>query len=42
MALAGGYRNALQVLAEEFGLESEITPQVLAGYPDVLIQRAER
>lgn len=36
LALAGDYRNALQALSDEFGLESDITSQVLAGYPDVL------
>lgn len=38
VALAGGYRNALLILAEEFGLESDITPPMLASYPDVLIR----
>jgi uncharacterized protein (TIGR00255 family) len=38
LALAGGYKNALQTLSEEFGLESAITPQILAAYPDVLIR----
>jgi uncharacterized protein (TIGR00255 family) len=38
LALAGGYRNALQTLSEEFELENEITPQILATYPDVLIR----
>jgi uncharacterized protein (TIGR00255 family) len=38
LALAGGYRNALQILSEEFELENEITPQILATYPDVLIR----
>ncbi len=36
--MAAGYRNALQALSEEFGLENEITPQVLAAYPDVLVR----
>ena len=38
LALAGDYRNALQALSKEFGLESNITPQMLAAYPDVLIR----
>jgi len=38
LSLAGGYRNALQELAEEFGLRNEITPQLLAAYPDVLVR----
>ncbi|MCP4339336.1 MAG: YicC family protein [Desulfobulbaceae bacterium] len=36
LALAGGYRSALQALSDEFGLKSDITPQMLATYPDVL------
>lgn len=36
MALAAGYRDALQSLAEEFSLSGDITPQLLASYPDVL------
>jgi uncharacterized protein (TIGR00255 family) len=36
LALAGGYRNALQALSDEYGLKSDITPQMLATYPDVL------
>ncbi len=36
--IAAGYRNALQALSEEFDLEGEITPQVLAAYPDVLLR----
>lgn len=36
VALAGDYRNALQALADKFGLQSDITPQLLATYPDVL------
>ncbi|KJR97128.1 MAG: hypothetical protein VR65_24495 [Desulfobulbaceae bacterium BRH_c16a] len=36
MALAAGYRDALQSLAEEFTLSGDITPQLLASYPDVL------
>ena len=38
VALAGCYKDALQALSKEFGLVSEITPQLLAGYPDVLIR----
>jgi uncharacterized protein (TIGR00255 family) len=37
-ALAGCYNDALQALSKEFGLESEITPQLLASYPDVLMR----
>lgn len=36
LTLAGDYRNALQALSDEFGLKSDITPQMLATYPDVL------
>ncbi len=36
MALAGGYRDALLALSEEFGMACEISPQILAAYPDVL------
>ena len=38
MALAGGYRDALLALSEEFGLASEFSPHTLATYPDVLIR----
>lgn len=38
MTLAAGYRDALLVLAEEFGLAGDIAPQVLAAYPEVLIR----
>lgn len=38
LALAAGYRDALHALSEEFGLENMITPQLLAGYPDVLVR----
>jgi uncharacterized protein (TIGR00255 family) len=38
LALAGSYRNALQTLSEEFELDNEITPQILATYPDVLMR----
>ena len=41
LALAGDYRNALQALADEFGLESDITPQMLASYPDVLTREQQ-
>lgn len=36
LALASGYRNALQILAKEFTLPLEITPQLLASFPEVL------
>jgi uncharacterized protein (TIGR00255 family) len=36
--LAAAYRNALQTLAGEFGLQSDITSQLLAAYPDVLVR----
>lgn len=36
MALAAGYKRALQSLAEEFSLSGEIAPQILAAFPDVL------
>ncbi len=38
LALAGCYKDALQNLCKEFSLKSEITPQLLAGYPDVLVR----
>lgn len=38
LALAADYRDALQTLSTEFGLEDTITPQMLAAYPDVLIR----
>lgn len=38
MALAGGYRNALLALSEKFSLASELTPHILAAYPDVLMR----
>jgi uncharacterized protein (TIGR00255 family) len=38
LALAEGYREALNGLAEEFGLQSVITPQLLASYPDILVR----
>ena len=38
MTLAGGYRNALLSLSEEFSLASDLTLQMLATYPDVLIR----
>ncbi len=41
MALAGGYRDALLALSEELGLVSEITPQILAAYPEVLIREQQ-
>ena len=36
LALASGYRNALQILADEFTLPLAITPQLLASFPEVL------
>ena len=36
LALAAGYKKALQALAEEFSLPGGITPQLLASFPDVL------
>jgi uncharacterized protein (TIGR00255 family) len=36
LALASGYRNALKTLAEEFALPLEVTPQLLASFPEVL------
>jgi uncharacterized protein (TIGR00255 family) len=36
LTLAGDYNNALQTLSDEFGLKNDITPQMLATYPDVL------
>lgn len=38
LALAAGYKDALQTLSEEFGLENTITPQLLAAYPEVLVR----
>ena len=38
LALASGYRNALQILAEEFSLPLAITPQLLASFPEVLLR----
>ncbi len=38
LALAAGYRDALHALSHEFDLENTITPQLLAGYPDVLVR----
>jgi len=38
LLLARGYRDALQALSEEFCLESNIAPQILAAFPDVLIR----
>lgn len=35
-ALAAGYNKALQALAEEFSLPGDITPKLLASFPDVL------
>lgn len=36
--LASGYRDALQSLAEEFGLQVSISVEQLAAYPDVLVR----
>ncbi len=38
LVLAEGYREALNDLAEEFDLQSGITPQLLASYPDILVR----
>ena len=38
LPLAEGYKNALQFLSEQFGLEEVITTQMLAAYPDVLVR----
>lgn len=38
LPLAEGYKNALQLLSGQFGLEEVITPQMLAAYPDVLVR----
>lgn len=36
--LAGGYRNALQSLADEFGLQLSVNAEQLAAYPDVMVR----
>ncbi len=41
LALASGYRNALQTLAEQFALPFDISPQLLASFPEVL-QREQK
>ncbi|MFH0784842.1 MAG: YicC/YloC family endoribonuclease [Pseudomonadota bacterium] len=41
LALASGYRNALQALADEFILPLEITPQLLASFPEVLVREQQ-
>lgn len=38
MSLAAGYRDALASIADEFGLQSSITPELIAGFPEVLIR----
>ncbi len=38
LALAKGYRDALQALSEEFALDGNVTSQMLAAYPDVLVR----
>ena len=38
LALAAGYRNALQTLAAEFALPLAISPQLLASFPEVLVR----
>jgi uncharacterized protein (TIGR00255 family) len=38
LPLAEGYKNALQFLSGQFGLEEVITTQMLAAYPDVLVR----
>jgi uncharacterized protein (TIGR00255 family) len=38
LPLAEGYKNALQFLSGQFGLEEVITSQMLAAYPDVLVR----
>lgn len=38
LPLAEGYKNALQLLSGHFGLEKNITSQMLAAYPDVLVR----
>ncbi len=41
LALASGYRNALKTLADEFVLPLEITPQLLASFPEVLVREQQ-
>lgn len=41
LALASGYRNALKTLADEFMLPLEITPQLLASFPEVLVREQQ-
>lgn len=36
--LASGYRDALQSLAEEFGLQVSVNAEQLAAYPDVVVR----
>ncbi|MFW2367498.1 MAG: YicC/YloC family endoribonuclease [Desulforhopalus sp.] len=38
MTLAEAYRNGLQSLAKEFGLQSSISAEQLAAYPDVMVR----
>lgn len=37
-SLAEGYRDALLTIAEKFDLESDITPQVVASFPEVIVR----
>lgn len=41
LPLAGSYGDALQLLADEYGLENNVTPQLLASYPDVLVRKQQ-
>ncbi len=38
MALAGGYLDALRAMADGLSLSGDITPQILAAYPDVVVR----
>lgn len=38
LALASSYQKALQTLSREFALPLELTPQLLASYPEVLVR----
>jgi uncharacterized protein (TIGR00255 family) len=38
LALAAAYKNALQTIAEEFQLSLELTPQLIASFPEVLLR----
>lgn len=37
-ALAAGYLDALRVMADELRLTGDVTPQILAAYPDVVVR----